>query len=409
MAPYVLDPEQIEGYEAYWSQANTRNFPYLPARSFTRDGRPFLPIQRNVAEPAIQAVTLAAHEAKDDIHATTGVPPVALGQLDPHERSGRAIQALQGQAEVGTSGFLDNLASMSMPYEGKVVRDLIPRIYDRPGRIVPAVGIDEKRRQVMIGVPFVQQGGQPVAAHPDDPAAELIDLKAGAYSVAVTIGKSFTTRRQETAAVIGELMQVIPPEMAAAIAPAWLEEQDYPGAKKIAAIAKTALPPALQKAYDEDQGSPRQIPPELEAQITAMQQELEQAKQQIAVDGAKQQATIQKAQLDSQTALQQAEHDGQIKLQIAAMTQETQLRLEEMKLRGIAMQAEIDAAENELARQAGHAQAVEIAQIAATAKQPKPGRTITVKRGPDGAVLGADVQDVIPEFTTPTNGTGAEA
>ncbi len=409
-APFILDPEQIEGYEGYWAQANTRNFPYLPAKTVLRNGQPVPPPQRNTVEPAIQAITMAAHEAKDDIHATTGIPPVALGQLDPHERSGKAIKALQGQAEVGTSGFLDNLASMSMIYEGKVIRDLIPRIYDRPGRIVPAVDIKDQRRQVMVNQPFVEgKGGTPQPALPGDPAAKTIDLKAGEYSVAVTVGKSYATRRQETAAFLTELIGAVPPEMAAAIAPAMIEAQDSPDAKRIAEIAKNALPPALQKGYDDKGEGAPQIPPEVEQQMAQMQQALQEAQQQLAVDGAKQQATMQKAQLDAQTALQQTERDGQIKLQIAAMDQETKLRLEEMKLRGITMQAEIDAAENELARQAGHKQAVELANIAASAKQPKPGRTITMKRDASGAMVGAEVQDVIPEFNGSGNGTGAEA
>ncbi len=353
MAPYVLDPEQIEGYEAYWQQANTRNFPYLPARSFTRNGTPFLPITRNVAEPAIQAVTLAAHEAKDDVHATTGVPPVALGQLDPHERSGKAIAALQGQAEVGTSGFLDNLATMSMMYEGRVIRDLIPRIYDRPGRIVPAVGADEKRRQVMVGQPFVQQDGQPVAVDPQTPGAETIDLDAGELSVQVTIGKSYATRRQQTAAVIGELMQVIPPEMAAAIAPAWLKEQDYPGAQKIAEIAKNALPPNLQHAYDDEGDGKPAIPPEVEAQLTQLQQALQEAQQQLAIDGAKQQATLQKAQLDGEASWKIAQLDAQTKQAIADADNATRIAIAHIGAATKGLSMEAHAAEE--AQALGHA------------------------------------------------------
>ena len=103
-------------------------------------------------------MTLAAPAAKDDLHGTTNMPPVSLGQLDPHERSGVAIRALQGQAEVGSSGYLDNLASVSMLYEGKVLKDLIPRIYDRPGRVVPALGPDDKRRSLMVEHPVRRAG-----------------------------------------------------------------------------------------------------------------------------------------------------------------------------------------------------------------------------------------------------------
>ncbi len=337
--PYELDPEQIEGFESFWQQANTRNFPYLPRRTFARNGQPFQPITRNAVEPPIQAITLAAHEAKDDINTTTGIPPVALGQLDPHDRSGTAIKALQGQSEVGTSGYLDNLASMSMMYEGMVVRDLIPRIYDRPGRVVPAVGLDEKRRQVMVNQPFVEKGGQPHPAQPGDPAAQLINLKAGEYAVAVSIGKSYQTRRQESSAVISDLMGVLPPEMTAAIAPAWLEEQDYPGAKKIAAIAKQALPPALQHAYDEGKQSP--LPPEVEAKMSAMEQQLQQATQAIQTDQAKQQGMIQKATLDNQAKLQAAQLDAQTRIHMAEQQNATTIAVAHINAatKGLSMQA----------------------------------------------------------------------
>lgn len=383
-APFILDPEQIEGFEAFWLQANTRNFPYLPAKTVLRSGQPVPLPQRNTVEPAIQAITLAAHEAKDDIHATTGVPPVSLGQLDPHERSGKAIKALQGQAEVGTSGYLDNLANMSMMYEGKVIRDLIPRIYDRPGRLVPAMNDSEQRRQVMVNAPYVEQGGpggQPVPAQPGDPSAKVIDLRAGEYSVAVTIGKSYTTRRQETAAAVGEVMQVVPPEMAAAMAPAWLEELDYPGAKKIAAIAKQALPPPLQKAYDEGQGQGPQIPPEVEAQMLQLQQQNQEMGQQLATDGVKSQAQLQKAQIDNQATLQKAQIDSQTalqKAQIDAQSREAVARLT----------ADL-AADKELALQVmKNATSIAVAHIAAASK----GAAINAHAEEEAQALGHQAQ-----------------
>src|SRR4030095_684606 len=178
------------------------------------------PPHRNVAEPAIQAVTLAAAAAKDDLHGTTNMPPVSLGQLHPHERSGVAIRALQGQAEVGSSGYLDNLASVSMLYEGKVLKDLIPRIYDRPGRLVPAMGADEKRRNLMVNIPFVEQGGQPQAVPAGTPGAEVIDLKNAELSVTAVVGKSYATRREETSEAIAAIIQAAP-QLAPILAPFW--------------------------------------------------------------------------------------------------------------------------------------------------------------------------------------------
>lgn len=355
-APYIGFMETVEPYLEWWKQSSVRNFFILPLKAaYDRAGN-LLPFpKRNVEEPAIQAITIAASSADNDIHVTTGVPPVALGQLDPTDRSGLAIQKLQGQSEIGASGYLDNLVSITLAYEGKVVRDLIPRIYDRPGRIVPAVGVDEKRRLVMLNVPYVYGPdnlphalpgwveGMPVPkqipgppgpnGQPGQPlTVSYYNLKAGEYTVAPTVGKSYATRREEASAAIAAVMQAVPPEMAMAIAPAWLDEQDYPGAKKIAAIAKNALPPQLQAAYDDQtQGA---IPPQAQAMIQQLQQQNQQLQQ-----------VIQGKQAEGQIKLQQTSMQEQAESQRAALDRQERLTETELKVSGqVAMaQAKVDA------------------------------------------------------------------
>jgi hypothetical protein len=313
-APYILDPEQIEPYRTWWEQANNRLLPYLPRRTFDQQGRPYATIDRNSIEPPIQAVTLAAHEAKDDIHATTGVPPVALGQLDPHDRSGKAIRALQGQAELTTSGYEYNLTDLSMSLEGKIMRNLIPIVYDRPGRQVGTKNEVEEDGSVIIGHPFMEKGGEvePVPGWqlgmPIPQGAKYIDLKQGDYSVMPVTGKSYATRRQEAAAAIAEVMNAAP-MLAPIIAPFWLDELDYPGAKKIAEIAKKTLPPNLQPNQGGEP-DPQQLQQQLEA---AMQQhdllvkELNAKNEIIDKDVLKYQADLEKARDDNQTRIKVAE------------------------------------------------------------------------------------------------------
>ena len=298
-AQWLIADGQLEGYERWWAEANSRNLPYLPYRLTTYAGGQAPPPQRNVAEPAIQAVTLAAQAAKDDLHGTTNMPPVSLGQLDPHERSGVAIRALQGQAEVGSSGYLDNLASISMLYEGKILKDLIPRIYDRPGRLVPALGQDDKRKSLMVNIPFTQQGGQPQAVPPGTPGAELLDLKAAELSVTAVVGKSYATRREETADALAAIMQAAP-GLAPILAPYWLDELDFPGAKKLAAIAKKTLPPQFQ---DDEGGQPnvqqlQQQMAQAQQMIELLTKELEKKTQVIETDQVKADAQVQVTQLE---------------------------------------------------------------------------------------------------------------
>jgi hypothetical protein len=299
-----------------------------------------------VAEPAIQAVTLAAQAAKDDLHGTTNMPPVSLGQLDPHERSGVAIRALQGQAEVGSSGYLDNLASISMLYEGKILKDLIPRIYDRPGRLVPALGQDDKRRSLMVNIPFVQQGETPQPAAPGTPGAELLDLKSAELSVTAVVGKSYATRREETSEALAAIMQAAP-GLAPILAPYWLDELDFPGATKLAAIAKKTLPPQFQ----DDEGQ--------QPNVQQLQQQLAQASQMIDMLTGELKAKTQVIETD------QVKADAQV--QVTQLEIASKERIESLKAQVDLLKAELSAQGAAQQAQVTAQSGLERAQVAASA------------------------------------------
>src|SRR5207344_1455913 len=81
--------------------------------------------------------------------------------------------------------------------------------------------------------------------------------------------KSYATRREETSQAIQAIMQAAP-GLAPILAPFWLDELDFPGAKKLAAVAKKTLPPQFQE--DEGQG-PK--PEQLQQQLAQAQQLIE--------------------------------------------------------------------------------------------------------------------------------------
>jgi hypothetical protein len=267
-APWVGYVETIEGFEDVWNQSNTRNFAMLPIK-MVRDGTgsALPPPNRNVVEPAIQAITLAAHEADGDIKATTGLFDPSLGNLNPSDRSGKAILALQKQGDQSSGGYLDSLAQISMAYEGRVLMDLIPKVYDRPGRIVPTKGEDDQTSSVMLNQPFVQNGQQPQAVPPGTPGAKTIDLSRGQYTIVPTVGKSHTTRREEGADAMSQLIEAAP-QLAPMISDLWVGDMDFPGAKSIADRLKKMLPPQLQDN-----------PQDPEIQLAALKQQAGQAQQ----------------------------------------------------------------------------------------------------------------------------------
>ena len=349
-SPYMLDPQQIEGYEDWWLQANTRNFPYLPVNTIIKGGQmlPF-PQRSQVDTSRMQLSMMALQQADQFIQSATAIYDPSLGRLSERDRSGRAILALQQQADSGTGHFLQNLADISMVYEAKVVLDLVPKVYDRPGRITRIVrGEDRKSAPVMLGVPFVPdpRTGRPMQAPPTAQGVKQYDLSRGIYDVSVSIGKSFQTRLQEGSERIGELLAQ-KPELFVMMGDLFLRFQDWPGAKEMAdrmAKVREQKFPGLGESEDG------QIPPEqmqaqfqgMQAQMQQMGQQLQAAMQALQTEQAKQQAAIAKAELDARVKMQQAE----LSMREAAMERDTKLRIaaadNETKLQIAGLEAKLE-------------------------------------------------------------------
>jgi hypothetical protein len=271
---------------------------------------------------------LALREAKGFVQAATAVYEPSLGEL-PQRReaqSGRAILALQQQADAGTGHFLQNLAKISMAYEARVVLDLIPAIYDRPGRVTQVLGEEETEKAVMLGQPFTtDNAGRPVAAATGAPQAKLYDLTEGKYSVSVSVGKAYQTRMQEGQAEIGEILSARP-ELMPMLGATYFRFRDFPGHKEIADILQKMRDRQFPFLTDEAQGLTIE---QAQAQMAAMKEQLQQLQQQlqaalkaIETDRAKQEATVAKAQIDAQA-----------KLAITEMQQQTQIVLKTMEER----------------------------------------------------------------------------
>ena len=154
-APYMMVEGQEEGHEQEWQLANVRNFPYLRYRPVSLNGIPAPPPQRTQVDASrLGPSMLLLQQAREFIHEGTGAFESALGQQSPSAKSGKAILALQNQHDSGSSHFIDNLAEISLTYEAKVVLDLIPHIYDRPGRIARILDREDEPKTVMLNAPF---------------------------------------------------------------------------------------------------------------------------------------------------------------------------------------------------------------------------------------------------------------
>jgi hypothetical protein len=319
-APFVAAEGQFEGHEAKWRAANVRNFPYLEYKPKTVSGQLAPPPQRQSWEPPIQAMTAAIAQSDNDLKATGGFNDASLGQRGPQE-SGKALRARQQQDEMANSHYLDNLGR-AVRQVGRIVVDLIPRIYDT-ARVMRIIGDDEQQRSVMV---FAGEENQPTQDEMQQlpPGVEgVYDVGMGRYDVSVSVGPSFQTRRQEAVDSLVQFVQAYPNAFPM-IGDLLAENMDWPGAKQVAARLKKMLPPRLQDDVD-----PRDVPPEVQArmqqiegQLQQIQQAYQKAQETIKTDRVKResQVAIKERELAAEAASQ--ERDLQAKLQLEEIKQQ---------------------------------------------------------------------------------------
>ena len=250
-APWLVPEGAVEDYEEIWRTANTKAHSYLPYKPTSVDGRPVPPPQRVMAEANVSAITNARMQAADDLKAVTGIYDAALGARS-NEQSGRAILARQSQGQTANFHFQDNLA-MAIRYTGRILIDLIPKIYSG-ARILRILGEDGQPQMVPVNGAEGQLPGK-LAAKPGP-----ILLNAGRYDVAVSMGPSYQSRRQEAAAQMLELIRVNP-TVSQVAGDLLVESMDLPNGKAIAERIRKTLPPEIRPP---DEGQPPQ-------QVLAMQ------------------------------------------------------------------------------------------------------------------------------------------
>jgi hypothetical protein len=275
-----------------WGDANTKSYPYLEYDGPVRPERqPFVGTPVGVMNEALAA--------SDDMKAVMGIYDASLGKQS-NETSGRAILARQREGDVGSFHFVDNL-SRAVKHGGRILIDLIPKVYSTP-RIIRILGHDQKTRNVQINQKF--QG--------PDGIEKIFDLSVGRYDLAVDAGPSFTTRREEAASQMIELVRAYP-AAAPIIGDLLAESLDWPKAQEIAKRFRAMLPPQIQAVISSDGGTepgaqpqPGQPGQQQPQGMTIPPEVVEQAKQLIAkLQGelADSNAELQKVKTDKLEAL----------------------------------------------------------------------------------------------------------
>lgn len=244
-APWVMEEGQLGDHQKMWENANTKNYSVLAYHHVAGVAPPM-----RQPPPQPSSGWLAESSIADqDIDASSGLYKASLG-APSNERSGKAISERKMEGDVGTFHFHDNRAQ-SLQHVYEILVDMIPRVYDST-RVVRINKFDDKEEMIEINRTVTdRQTGQPV---------KMYDLSMGKYDVAVDVGASYTTQRQQSAESMMELIQYAP-SIAERILPVIAKSLDWHGADEIAEILQDKRPSQeevqqqIQQAVEQTQSS----------------------------------------------------------------------------------------------------------------------------------------------------------
>lgn len=252
-APFIGRRGSFETDAAKWVTANNETHAYIEydvPEGLSDIGPPQRQPFAGVPAGALQEALNAA----DDIKTITGIHDASLGARS-NETSGRAILARQREGDVGTFHYIDNL-SRAIRHGGRILLDLIPTVYSTP-RVIRILGpggdVDKVRIAPKDMVPPQPQGAEEAAE-----VARIYTLDAGKYDLVVTAGPSFTSRREEAASQMIELIRAYP-AAAPMIGDLLAKNLDWPGADEIAERLKAMLPAQIQGENPEAQAAQAQM------------------------------------------------------------------------------------------------------------------------------------------------------
>ena len=344
-AKWILAEGQDEGHENEWAQANIKAMPVLRYKQTDIDGRPANPPIRQSPEQPPTGAMAAMQSMNLDLQAVIGI--YDPNQLPQGIQSGKAIQGQQMQSDMTNMHYYDNL-TRSIRQVGRVILDLIPKIYDTQ-RAMRIIGDDGKPEIMTINERKMdEQGIERI----------LNDMSIGEFDVVMDTGPGYNSKRQEAVTAMMSLFQA-EPALVQVAGDLLVRNMDFPGADVIAdrlainnPLAQiddmSDIPPALQMKLKQDQATIQQ----LQQQLQQMQMVIKQRQD---IEGVKQEAETKRELMRQTAKAHDTEMRDNTKLQEANIKTDTQVEIEQMK----AQLALILARMNKTAAKEAQAEAVE--------------------------------------------------
>ena len=340
-AKWLLAEGQDEGHENEWAMANIKAMPVLRYKQTDIEGRIAPAPTRLQPEPPPAGVMTALQGMNQDLQAVVGIFDPA--QLPQGMQSGKSLQGQQAQADMTNFHYYDNL-TRSIRHTGRIILDLIPKIYDRQ-RVMRIIGDDGKPEMVTIN----EQGQDEQGV-----SKVLNDVTVGEYDVVMETGPGYNSKRQEAVDSMMSLLGADPTLMQTA-GDLIFRNMDFPGAEVIADRLAAANPMA-----QIDDKSP--IPPQVQMQLAQSKQMIQQLQQQIQAEemDKKYRATVQQQVQEAETErekmrLQVKREDTQMRTDTTAhdtvIKTQTQIEVEQLKAQVAILLAQMDHKQAQLANQ----------------------------------------------------------
>jgi hypothetical protein len=259
-AKWLMAEGQDEGHELEWAAANIKSSPVLRYKQKDIEGQPAPAPARLQPEPPPAGILAASASINNDLQAVLGI--FDPNQLPQGNMSGKAINGQQQQIDLTNFHYFDNL-TRSIRYAGKILLDLIPKIYDHE-RVMRIIGYDNQPELVVLNERTVDAAGV---------TKILNDVTVGEYDVVMETGPSYNSKRQEAVANMMPLLSASPDLMKIA-GDLVFRNMDFPGADIIADRLAAANPLAN---IDEKSD----IPPQVQMQLAQAKQQMQQMQQQM--------------------------------------------------------------------------------------------------------------------------------
>ena len=278
--------EAVEEYLEYWEQANKNPAAILPWKHQDEAGNP-IPRPARIDPPMAAPVFIKGMEiAQQELMLASGQYQAIMG-APSNETSGVAINARQRQGDNATGHYLQHRAT-AIRFTGKILIDLIPKIYDTE-RVIQIINTDGSRASVQLK-PDAPDAHQQLV-DPDDQDIDDATIGAifnptiGQYDVVADVGPSYATERQEA---FNAFSQIIAhnPDAFKILGDLWLEAGDFPGANKAKERIRKLLPPEVTGGPSKEMQGLQQHMQEMakagQAQIEELHQALQAAQQKLA-------------------------------------------------------------------------------------------------------------------------------